>query len=191
MPLSRLLLLALPCTLLLTGCAPAVVVGAATGVAVAHDRRTFGSMVDDQGIEMKAGAAIVGDAALRKAVHINVTSMNGIVLISGEAATLEDRDRVLQIVRDINGVRRITNEMRITELSSMGSRSKDTLITSAVKSRLLVARDVDPTRIKVVTEAGAVYLMGIVSRDEGDRAAGYAATIEGVERVVKIFEYLD
>jgi len=176
---------------ILPGCAAAVVTGTAAGVAVAHDRRTFGAMVDDQTIEMKAGAAIIGNAGLRQQSHINITSVNGIVLLTGEATTIEIRDQVLQTVREINGVRRITNELRITEPSSIGSRSKDSLITSAVKSRFLVTRQLDPTRFKVVTENSTVYLMGIVTRDEGDTAAERAATIDGVERVVKIFEYLD
>jgi len=176
---------------LLQGCAAAVVAGTAAGAAVAHDRRTMGSMMDDQNIEMKAGAAILSDAELRKQTHINITSFNGIVLLTGEAASTDSRDRVLQIVRDVNGVRRITNEMQIGELSSVGKRSMDSLITSAVKSRLLVTPHLDPTRIKVVTENRAVYLMGIVRHDEGDLAAEQAATIDGVERVVKIFEYLD
>jgi osmotically-inducible protein OsmY len=117
--------------------------------------------------------------------------MNGIVLLSGEAATLEARDQILTHVRAVNGVRRITNELRIIEPSSFGSRSKDSLITSAVKSRFMVDRNIDPTRVKVVTEAGAVYLMGLVTRAEGDLAADRAANIEGVERVVKVFEYID
>jgi osmotically-inducible protein OsmY len=187
---SRLTLL-LPLFLLLPGCAPAIVAGAATGAAVAHDRRTFGSMIDDQTIEMKAGSAIVGNTTLRDQTHVNVTSMNGIVLLSGEASTLEDRDQVLRLVRDVSGVRRISNELRIATPSPFGSRAKDSLITSAIKSRLLVSPDVDPTRVKVITENGTVYLMGIVTRDEGERAAGYAAGIDGVERVVKIYEYLD
>ncbi|HCU54774.1 MAG TPA: BON domain-containing protein [Gammaproteobacteria bacterium] len=176
---------------LLPGCAAVVVAGAATGAAVAHDRRTFGSIVDDQTIEMKAGSAIVGNSDLRGQTHVNITSVNGIVLLTGEATTLEARDQVLQTVREVNGVRRITNELRIAEPSPVGNRSKDALITSAVKSRFLVARHLDPTRFKVVTENNAVYLMGIVTRDEGDLAAEQAATIDGVERVVKIFEYLD
>jgi len=190
MPQARWILWLFAVTLL-PGCAAAVVAGTATGVAVAHDRRTFGSMVDDQTIEMKAGAAIIGNADLRTQSHINITSVNGLVLLTGEANTTEIRDQVLQTVREINGVRRITNEIRITESSRVGSRSKDSLITSAVKSRFLVTRHLDPTRFKVVTENSTVYLMGIVTRDEGDLAAERAATIDGVERVVKIFEYLD
>jgi osmotically-inducible protein OsmY len=98
---------------------------------------------------------------------------------------------VLSLVREVNGVRRITNEMQIAEPRRMGGRSLDGLITSAVKSRLLVSKDIDATRIKVVTDNQAVYLMGLVTRDEGDIAAGYAATIDGVTRVVKVFEYID
>lgn len=190
MPHTRWILWLLFITVL-PGCAAAVVAGTAAGVAVAHDRRTFGSMVDDQTIEMKAGSALIGNSELRKQTHVNVTSVNGIVLLTGEASTIEVRDQVLQTVRDINGVRRITNELRITEPSRVGSRSKDALITSAVKSRFVVTRHLDPTRFKVVTENSTVYLMGIVTRDEGDLAAEQAATIDGVERVVKIFEYLD
>lgn len=181
----------LPLLLPLQACVPVIVGGAAIGAGAAHDRRTLGSIIDDENIELKAAAGIGLDAALKQLVHVNVTSMNGIVLLSGEAATLEARDQVLTHVRAVNGVRRITNELRITEPSSFGSRSKDSLITSAVKSRFMVDRNIDPTRVKVVTEAGAVYLMGLVTRAEGDLATDRAANIEGVERVVKVFEYID
>jgi osmotically-inducible protein OsmY len=185
------ILAVVPLVLALPACAPALVAGAATGAGVVHDRRTVGAIIDDENIELKAAATIGMDPNLKNLVHINVTSFNGIVLLSGEAATLEARDQVLTHVRAINGVRRITNEMRIVEPSSFGSRSKDALITSAVKSRFLVTRDLDASRVKVITEAGAVYLLGLVTRAEGDLAAERATTIDGVERVVKIFEYLD
>jgi osmotically-inducible protein OsmY len=187
--LIPLFLLSLPA---LPGCAPVVVVGAAAGTAaVAHDRRTFGAMIDDQTIELKAGAAIASDASLKNLAHINVTAMNGVVLLTGETTTSEARDQVLTLVREVNGVRRITNELRIAEPSSLGSRSMDSLITSAVKSRFVVDQSIDPTRVKVVTETGAVYLLGLVTRAEGDLAADRAANIDGVERVVKVFEYID
>ena len=182
---------ALPLFLLLQACVPLVVGGVATGAGAAHDRRTLGAIIDDENIELKAAARIGLDAELKKLVHVNVTSMNGIVLLTGEAATSEARDQILTHVRSVNGVRRITNELRIIEPSSFGSRSKDSLITSAVKSRFLVTRNLDPTRIKVVTEAGVVYLMGLVTQAEGELAADRAATIEGVERIVKVFEYID
>jgi osmotically-inducible protein OsmY len=191
MSLRWLIFLALPALSMVSGCAPAIVAGAAGTAAVAHDRRTFGAMIDDENIELKASAIVGTDSELRGLVHINVASVNGIVLLTGEAATPEARDRVLTLVRSVNGIRRITNEMRITEPSSLGSRSKDLLITSAVKSRFLVTKGLDPTRAKVVTENGTVYLMGIVNHAEGDLAGELAATIDGVERVVKIFEYLD
>ncbi len=186
-----LILMLLP-LVILQGCAAAVVAGAAAGTAVAaHDRRTLGAMIDDQTIELKSGAAIASEASLKDQVHINITSMNGVVLLTGEATTLEARDKVLDLVRGVNGVRRITNEMQIAAPSSIGSRSKDSLITSAVKSRLVVTRNLDATRFKVVTESGAVYLMGLVTREEGEMSAERASTIDGVTRVVKIFEYID
>lgn len=174
----RLLLLVLIALLALQAC-------------VVRDRRTLGAIIDDQTIEMKAGAAIVGDAGLRKTTHVNVTSMNGIVLLTGEASTPEARDQILTHLRAINGVRRITNELRITEPSPMGARSRDALITSAVKSRLLVTRGVRPSQVKVITEDSVVYLMGLVTQAEGEIAATQAATIDGVARVVKIFEFID
>jgi len=191
MDLRWLLIAILPLSVLLQGCVPAVIGGAAAGAAAAHDRRTLGAIIDDQNIELKAAASIRMDAELKNLVHVNVTSLNGIVLLTGEAATPEARDNILTHVRSVNGVRRITNELRIAEPSSLGSRSKDSLITSAVKSRFVVDRNIDPTRVKVVTEAGAVYLMGLVTQAEGDLAADRAANIEGVERVVKVFEYID
>ncbi len=191
MPLRWMMTAAVPLFLLLQACVPAVVGGAAVGAAAAHDRRTFGAIIDDQNIELKAAANIGMDAELKKLVHVNVTSMNGIVLLTGEATTTEARDQVLTQVRAVNGVRRITNELRIVEPSSFGSRSKDSLITSAVKSRFLVSKDLDPSRVKVVTEASVVYLLGLVTHAEGDLAGDRAATIEGVERIVKVFEYID
>jgi len=187
---ALLLLLILP-FVLLQGCAPVVVAGAATGAAVVHDRRTVGAMIDDQNIELKIGSKIASDPALRDQTHINVTSLNGVVLLTGEALTAEARDQVLGLAREVNGIRRITNEMAVSEPSSLGSRSKDSLITSAVKSRLLVTRGLDASRVKVVTEAGVVYLMGIVSQAEAELATQQTLTIEGIVRVVKVFEYLD
>lgn len=182
---------ALPLLLLLQACVPAVVGGAAVGAGAIHDRRTLGAIIDDENIELKAAAKISLDAELKNLVHVNVASMNGIVLLTGEATTTEARDQVLTHVRSVNGVRRITNELRITEPSTYGARSYDSLITSAVKSRFLVTKNLDPTRVKVVTEAGVVYLMGLVTQAEGEIAAERAATIEGVERIVKVFEYID
>jgi len=182
---------ALPLALLLQACVPALVGGATVGAGAAHDRRTLGAIIDDENIELKAAAKIGLDADLKNLVHVNITSMNGIVLLTGEAATMEARDQILTHVRSVNGVRRINNELNIKAPSSFGSRSKDSLITSAVKSRFVVNKSLDPTRVKVVTESNVVYLMGLVTQAEGDLAAELAATIDGVERIVKVFEYLD
>lgn len=192
--MQRLLFFFLTVTLIpaLSGCVPVLITGAATSVGAAHDRRTLGAQLDDQTVELKVSAAIVGDKELsRKTVNVNVTSFNGLVLLTGETETTETRDAVLRHVRAINGVRRITNELRIEPPSSFGARSKDSLITSAVKSRLLVTKNINPTRFKVTTEAEVVYLMGLVTNAEGELGAEQAATIDGVTRVVKVFEYID
>ncbi len=175
----------------LAGCAPVIFAGAVGTAAVATDRRTVGSMIDDENIELKASTLIGTDPELKGLVHINVISMNGIVLLTGEATTIEARDRVLTHTRSINGVRRITNEIQIASPSSVGGRGKDSLITSAVKSRLAVTKGLDAGSVKVVTESGAVYLMGLVKQTEGELAAELATGIDGVQRVVKVFEYLD
>lgn len=175
----------------LQGCTAAVVAGAATGAAVAHDRRTMGSIVDDESVELKANAAIVADNQLKDQVHINVTSMNGIVLLSGEAASAEHRDRVLSQVRPIPSIRRIHNEIRIAPPSSLGSRSLDTWYTTKVKSRLLFTKGLDASRVKVVTENATVYLMGLVTEREGEIAANSTAYVGGIGGVVKLFEYID
>lgn len=186
---SSLLLLCL--MLVLQGCAPLIVAGAATGAAVAYDRRTAGSIVDDESVEVKASGNINADNQLKDQAHINVTSMNGIVLLSGEAVSAEARDRVLSLVRAIPSIRRIHNEIRIAPLSSFGARSTDSWYTSKVKSRLLFTRDLDSNRVKVVTENGTVYLMGLVTKTEGAIAANSTAQVEGISGVVKLFEFID
>jgi osmotically-inducible protein OsmY len=188
---TALSLLLLSLVLSLQGCVTAIVAGAATGAVVAHDRRTVGSFVDDQAVEVKAAAGIAADNQLEGQVHINVTSMNGIVLLSGEAANTEARDRVLSQVRTIPSIRRIHNEIRIAPPSAFGNRSRDTWYTTKVKSRLLFTRDLDSTRIKVVTENTTVYLLGLVTQREGEIAANSAAHVDGIGGVVKLFEYID
>ncbi len=184
-------LLLLSLVLVLQGCAAAVVAGAATGAAVAHDRRTMGSIVDDEAVEIKASAAILADNQLKDQAHINVTSMNGVVLLSGEAASAELRDRVLSQVRPIPSIRRIHNEIRIAPPSSLNNRSLDTWYTTKVKSRLLFTKELDGSRVKVVTENATVYLMGLVTEREGEIAANSTAQVGGIGGVVKLFEYID
>ncbi len=178
---------------LLQGCATALVAGAATGAAVATDRRTTGKMIDDQTLELKAQKLIAEDPQLKDTVRVNVTSMNGIVLLTGEAKTASLRDRALSKVRSVQGVRRINNHVRIAPPAGAfaQSRTKDKWITTKIKSKQTTTKGVGPTHVKVVTSNAVVYLMGLVKRSEADVATRLARETEGVTRVVKLFEYTD
>lgn len=178
-------------SILSTACAPLVVAGAGTGSVVASDRRSVGAFVDDAAIELRAKALATADDALKQDAHINVTSVNGIVLLSGEARTAELRDRVLAEVRAISSIRRVVNEIRVAPPSSAGARSRDTWITAKIKSKLLVTRDLNAGRVKVVTEDASVYLLGLMTPAEGDIATEAARRVNGVARVVKLFEFLE
>lgn len=190
---SSMLTLMLCCgALLLEGCAVGVGAGAATGTAAAYDRRSTGAMVDDQIIEFKALDAIRKDQDLWNQIHFNATSVNNIVLLTGEAPRDELRQRAESLIKRIPKVRRVHNEIVIAAPSSMLSRSSDSWLTGKVKTMLIQAKQVAAAaRIKVVTENGTVYLMGLVTRDEGDAATDVARKVSGVQRVVKIFEYVD
>jgi osmotically-inducible protein OsmY len=183
-------LLALSGMNLLGGCAPVIVGGAATGSAVIADERTSGSFLDDEAIEVKATLAIADDKSL-KDVHINVTSINGVVLLTGEAPTEAQRAKILEHVRTVPRVRRTVNEIRIAPPTSYSSRMSDTLITTKVKSKMIGDEKVNAINIKVVTEYGVVYLMGLTRKASGDYAAELVRQVDGVQKVVKLFEYTD
>jgi osmotically-inducible protein OsmY len=178
-------------TLLVQGCAPVLVAGAATGASVANDRRTAGTVLEDQSIELKASSAIAADEGLSKSVHVSVTSFNNIVLLTGQTPTRALRNQVLEHVRSIDKVRGIHNEISIEDPTTFNTRSNDTWITTKCKSTLLGAKGLEATHIKVLTEDGVVYLMGLVTREEGDTAAKTVQQVTGVQRVVKVFEYID
>lgn len=186
-----ILLVGLLTTVPLAGCAPIIVAGAGTAAVASHDRRTVGAFVDDQTIELKVRNAIQSEDALRKEVHINVTSMNGIVLLSGETPTAEQRDLALAKARTVAGIRQIVNELQVAPPSSFGSRSYDTWLTTKVKTKMVRADELDSTRVKVVTESDVVYLLGLVTKQEAELATEAARTVGGVARVVKLFEYID
>ncbi len=187
-PLAVLLVFA--ATNLLAACVPILVGGAATGAVVATDTRTAGSFLDDEGIEIKSSLAISDDASL-KDVHVNVTSINGWVLLTGEAPTEAQRNKILEHVRVVPRVRRTVNEIRISPPTAYSSRMSDALITTKVKSKMLGDEKLDSLRIKVVTEYGVVYLMGLAKKAEAERAAELTRQVGGVQKVVKLFEYLD
>lgn len=176
---------------LLNGCAEIMITGAATGAVAAHDRRSIGTFVDDESIELQAQEKWFSDSEMFDKSHINFTSINRVVLITGEAPTEELRDRIVSMVKNIANVRRVHNEVQLSAPSSLITRSGDTYITSKVKIQIFRIDNLDATRVKVVTENGVVYLMGLLTRDEGYQAAEAASKVAGVQRVVKIFEYID
>lgn len=176
---------------LLQACPAAVVGGAATAGAVSNDRRTTGAMIDDQGIEFKASSAIYKNKNIYDQSHINFTSFNGVVLVTGETPNEALKKEVTDIVKDIPRVRKVYNELAILAPSAVPSRTSDTWITSKVKSKLLADREVKGLNTKVVTERGVVYLMGKIRRNEADKVVNVVRSTAGVQKVVKVFEYID
>jgi osmotically-inducible protein OsmY len=172
---------------LLAGCAAVVVAGIAGTALVVADRRSAGAQLDDESIELK----IATDWRQRwgERAHVNGTSYNGIVLLTGEVPDATAQAQLIDLAKAVPRVRSVHNETVVAPVSSMGDRSNDTLITSKVKTRLVEANQVAANLIKVVTDRGVVYLMGIVSRQEADAATNLAATTSGVARVVRVFEY--
>ncbi len=181
-----LIVAALP---LLGGCVVAAVGGAAaTGVLVAEDRRTVGTITEDQGIELKTSSRL--DDRLRSS-HINVTSYNRLVLLSGEVPNAAARDEAERIARGVENVRGVYNELQVSGNSSLTVRSNDSFITSKVKARFVDMQKFNPVHVKVVTENSTVFLIGMVRRAEADAATDVARTTGGVQKVVRLFEYLD
>ena len=186
--LSILAALAVLGTPLLNGCAPIIVAGAVAGTAlVATDRRSTGAQVDDTTIETKLTTSLSQRYGDR--IHVNVTSYNGIVLLTGEAPDQATSAEITKMAKDTERVKSVENELVIGPNTPFSSRSNDTYITSKVKSRFVEANKFSATHVKVVTERQVVYLMGIVSRQEGADAAQIASTTTDVVRVVKVFEY--
>lgn len=190
-PLFRLLGIAaaaVVATVTLPACAPLVVGGAMVGGALmVTDRRTTGTQVEDQSIEFK-GAARAREVA--PSGHVNVTSYNRQVLITGEVASDVDRRAVEQAVAGIENVRAVTNELAVMGNSSVTSRSNDAVLSGKVKASFVDAKDVQAQAIKVTTERGTVHLMGLVTEREANRAAEIARSVSGVQKVVRVFEVI-
>jgi osmotically-inducible protein OsmY len=192
-PIRTLLIFILTANLL-SGCAAVIVGGAAVGASAVHERRSVGAMVDDEGIEWKVKSAINDNKSLSSQSHINVISLNGVVLLVGQTPTEALRQQATNLAKGVDKVRIVHNELSIAAPNSYMTRTSDSYITSKVKTSLFNVKgheDFDPTRVKVVTENGTVYLMGIVYRSEADGAAKQASRVGGVQKVVKLFEYLD
>jgi len=173
----------------LPGCVPLVVGGAAaTGTVLAVDRRTTGAQVEDEGIELRAGNR-VSEAAGQQG-HINITSYNRQVLLTGEVPSDAARQQVEAAVAGTQNVRSVVNELAVMESSTLAQRSEDAYITGKVKASLIDAKDVSASAIKVVTERKVVYLMGRVTARESKRVAEIARGVSGVAKVVRVFEII-
>lgn len=172
----------------LPGCAPLVVGGAMVGTTMmVLDRRSSGAQVDDQAIELKAAVRI---RELGLPAHVNTTSYNRVLLITGEVPSQADRTTIEQQLSSLDAVRAVVNELAVMENSTVGSRTRDSVITSKVKASFVDAKDLQAQAAKVVTERGIVYLMGRVTEREAARFAEVARSVEGVQKVVRVFEII-
>jgi len=172
----------------LGGCVPLVVGGAVMTGMVATDRRTSGAQLDDEGIEVRIVNRL--HEAFGDRVHVNATSYNRQVLLTGEVGSAYDKQRVEQIVSRVDNVRTVVNELALIGGSSFTQRSGDSVITGRVKAALLDAPDISGNAFKVVTERGAVYLMGRVTKREAERATEVVRGVGGVQKVVRVFEII-
>ncbi len=177
--------------LLVTGCGSMLATMEADTIEEDHGERTMGRMLEDDSIETKARVNIHAANEAFDEAHLVIVSFNGYVLIAGQVQSEALKAQATDVVRKIRGVRRIYNELEIAAPSSAMTRTSDTWITTKVKSWLLGSSDIEGTRVKVVTENGVVYLMGLATSDEAERIADVASDISGVQRVVKLFELID
>lgn len=178
------------CTLLalLQGCAAAVVAGGATAVTSANDRRTLGAQIDDKNVVLKAKRALSDDAATAEGSNINVTSYNGVLLLTGQTASEAIRQKAQALVGNIDGVRDVQNQIRLGNNTAMTTRTRDSWISTKVKTQLLADEQVSGLNIKVITENAEVFLMGLVTEQEAAKAVEIVRHVDGVSRVVRAFE---
>jgi osmotically-inducible protein OsmY len=187
----KLLSSALFLTLTLSGCGSFLAAVDAGPIEDDPGERTTGARVEDEAIETKGKVNISAADERFDDAHFTVVSYNGYVLIAGQVPDQELKDKASEVIREIRGVRRIYNELEIAGNSSALVRSSDTWLTTKVKTSLLSADDIEGNRVKVVTENGVVYLMGMVSRAEAERIVDVSRSTGGVQKVVQIFEIID
>jgi osmotically-inducible protein OsmY len=178
-------------TLHLQGCSK--IISITTDGPIDEDRgeRTAGSVIDDEIIETKLLVNLDNKDPQFTQAHISVTSYNGVVLLTGQVPTESLRQIAAEVASNVNKVRRVHNELAVSGTASMVARSNDTWITTKLKSKMFIRPKIQGGRIKVVTENGTVYLMGLLSRDEGQRAANLVRQTAGVQKVVILFEYIN
>ena len=184
--IQKILLTAALGASLLSGCAPLVVGGAVVSGMVAVDRRTSGTQLEDEAIELKVASAVGKELGER--VHMNVTSYNRRVLLTGEARSEADRSRATLLAQSQENVKEVVNDLAIGAASSLTQRTKDSVTTGQVKASFVDAKDLQASAVKVVTERGIVYLMGRVTAREAQRATDIARGVGGVVKVVRVFE---
>jgi osmotically-inducible protein OsmY len=174
----------------LQGCVPAIIAaGVGASAMVATDRRSTGAQADDPSIELKINTA--AGSSYGNDIHVNVLSFNATVLLTGEVPSKAILDDIVKVAQTTDRVKKVDSYLVIGPNAEMSTRTNDSYVTSKVKARFVESEKFSATHVKVVTERGVVYLMGIVSRAEGADAAQIAATTTGVGKVVKIFEYTD
>ena len=189
LPLGTSVLLASLLAASLTACVPLVIGGAVAGGAlVATDRRTSGAQLEDEGIELRGTSRL--RTALGERGHINLTSYNRQVLLTGEVPSEQDKQLAEQTMAKVENVSSVVNELAIAGNSALGQRSSDVLVTGRIKAQLVDARDLFANSFKVVTERGMTYLMGRVTQREADRATAIARTTPGVQKVVRVFDLI-
>ncbi len=179
-------------TIIVSGCAaPIIIAGGALAGATAADRRDTSAIIDDKNIALKIEEKIYTDDSIRRHIHVNVTSYNGSVLLTGEIPTMEMRNVVVKHAQHVAKVKRIYNETIVAPPSAFKSRRQDTWTTTKAKSALLSEKNINGLHFKVVTESQTVYLMGRVSHTEGNIAANAVRQVKGVKQIIKLFEYQD
>ncbi|XQW84551.1 division/outer membrane stress-associated lipid-binding lipoprotein [Thalassotalea piscium] len=183
-------IIAVTTALLLQGCMAAAVIGVVGGATVVSDNRTIGTQLNDQQLEIEAHSALNKIEGLSKNTNLQVISVNGSVLIVGQAPNAYLKDLAVKTVEKIEGVRQIHNQIRISNLTALTTRSNDIWITSKVKTAIFKSDSLDATNVKVITENGEVFLMGLIRKEDGDKAVEIARNVGGVNRVFKMFEYM-
>ena len=175
---------------IVSGCAAAVIGGVAVGTSFAIDNRSAGNYVEDQTIKTKFDHLFYQDKALSETTHINVASYNRQVLLTGEVQTNNQKLALDNIIKQINNIRHHYNEVIIAPSSSYSSRSNDVYLTGKIKTAIFThIKQLDGAQVKVVTENASVFLMGLVSREQGNQITQIVRTTHGVKRVIKLFEY--
>ena len=189
-PLKKLAIL-LGATIFLQGCVAAVIGGGAVAAKVATDPRTTGTQIDDETLEFKVENAVEKDAQIKAEGRVNAVSYNGRVLLIGQVPNSDVKDTATALAKGVEGVNEVCNELTVSPKISFAQISKDSWLTTQVKSKMFVDGRVKATDVKVISENGEVFLLGNVTQSQANAAADIASKISGVKKVIKVFKYLD